>query len=572
MGTCHNNTECTGGLVCNATHTCGNCPNDSACGTGRICENNVCITGNCHTNANCSSGQVCVGNSCTACTSNAQCGTGQVCLPNGTCTPGNCLTGANCTAAQVCKANTCGVCATDGECISTTTGHGANHLCINGSCVAGNCRAAGDCASGSLICNTSSMLCGACSAGAAGDAQCAAEYNGAFICNGGTCISGNCHSTANCSNGQICNLTTHTCQACGAGAAGDAQCADVANYGANHICETGACRTGNCHTAGDCTGNSTQICTNFTCGMCSTNTDCTTAYGANHVCSGGACTSGNCNTSADCAGSNQVCNTTSHLCEACDTDLKCTGDIAVRRDAHLPEERRRHERTVCTRQLPQHLQRLHDTGQVCNNATHLCGGCNSSDITCKNDTTYGANTICLTSSNTCVQGDCHDTSNECQVGQICGASTAHTCGTCTTDGQCTGDARYGAGNICYQGSCGVGNCHATSDDCMGTNAGYLCGVTTEHLRPLHRRRPVQVRLVLWPDDDVQHDLRREPGQVRPQRLQQQQQPRAPPTPRTSAAAAPASPGTAAATTIAPTTRTSGWALRARTTTARSATT
>ena len=73
-------------------------------------------------------------------------------------------------------------------------------------------------------------------------------------------------------------------------------------------------------------------------------------------------------------------------------------------------------------------------------------------------------------------GDCHDNSNECAAGQVCGAATAHTCGACTLDSHCTGDGRYGAGNICFQGLCAVGNCHATSMDCTGPNAGLICGV------------------------------------------------------------------------------------------------
>ena len=125
----------------------------------------------------------------------------------------------------------------------------------------------------------------------------------------------------------------------------------------------------------------------------------------------------------------------------------------------------------------------HDTstecmnGQICGITTpHTCGGCGSSDTACKSDATYGSSTICL--SNACVTGDCHDTSTDCAAGQICATSTTHTCGACGTDAQCTSDARYGTGNICYQGNCQVGNCHAASGDCSGANAGRLCGVTT----------------------------------------------------------------------------------------------
>jgi hypothetical protein len=116
-------------------------------------------------------------------------------------------------------------------------------------------------------------------------------------------------------------------------------------------------------------------------------------------------------------------------------------------------------------------------GQICGITTpHVCGGCGASDTVCRTDTTYGSGTICL--ANHCVDGDCHDTSADCTAGKICGVSTAHTCGACGTDLQCTTDGRYGNGNICYQGICQVGNCHAISDDCGAGNAGRLCGVAT----------------------------------------------------------------------------------------------
>ena len=92
---------------------------------------------------------------------------------------------------------------------------------------------------------------------------------------------------------------------------------------------------------------------------------------------------------------------------------------------------------------------------------------------------YGGGDICL--SGACVAGDCHDTSTECTAGKLCGVQTVHTCGNCsagsTGDGQCTGDSRYGSGDICFQGLCGAGNCHATSSDCSGANAGLICGVS-----------------------------------------------------------------------------------------------
>jgi hypothetical protein len=467
MGSCHNNAECSNGQVCTASHVCGGCGTDDAiCGTGRICISGACVSGNCHTNNNCSNGQVCLSNSCAVCTADNQCSTGQLCLSGG-CTSGNCRTAADCSGGQVCTANNCAPCTTDGTCVS---GYGADHLCNgSGACVAGNCRAKGDCAAGGTICNTGTMFCGACTT----DAQCQNEYTSGYICNGGVCITGNCHTTANCSNGQVCNLSTHACEGCNAS---DATCADAANYGPNHICQNNACISGNCHVAADC-NNAAQICTSNTCGTCSTNAECVTAYGANHVCSGGSCVSGNCNSSADCAGSNQLC--MNHACVACTTDAQCVADVQYGA-AHICLGTGSNAKCVAGD--------CHDTsadctgtGQICGITTaHVCGSCGSSDAACKNDAAYGSGDICLAGA--CVAGDCHDTSTECTAGKICGVSTPHTCGNCAAGGagdtQCVSDGRYGNGNICFQGLCGVGNCHATSGDCTGGNAGLICGASS----------------------------------------------------------------------------------------------
>jgi hypothetical protein len=470
MGTCHDNTECSGGQICNASHVCAGCGTDDAiCGSGRICASGLCVAGNCHANPNtCSNGQVCLNNTCAACTVDTQCTSGQLCLSGG-CVTGNCRIANNCSGGQVCASNNCAPCATDGACVA---GYGPDHLCNSGSCVSGNCRAAGDCSASGTICNTGTLFCGACSAGAAGDTQCATEYAGAFICNGGVCVPGTCHSTANCSNGQICNLGNHTCEGCGTS---DATCADAANYGPNHVCQSNACISGNCHVSADCS-NLGQVCNGNTCGQCSSTAQCLTERGANHVCVGGACLAGNCNTSADCASSNQLCNTVTHSCEACTSDTQCSGDTQYGA-MHICLGTGTSAQCVAGN--------CHDTssdcsgGQICGIGTaHVCGSCGGSDTACKNDAFYTNGSICLANGG-CALGDCHDTSTECTNGKLCGVSTAHTCGNCsagaTGDMQCTNDSRYGSGNICFQGLCGLGNCHASSADCTGPNAGLICG-------------------------------------------------------------------------------------------------
>jgi hypothetical protein len=385
-------------------------------------------------------------------TSDAVCvtayGTGYICASGG-CVTGTCHAGTDCAGGQLCSASahTCAACTTDSGCQNSYGG--SNYLCVSGACVAGNCRATADC-TGGLVCTN--MICSACSA----DGQCPTNN----ICVGGACIPGNCHSTTNCGTGQICDLATHGCSAC----ATDTQCAAVANYDAGHYCQTGACVAGQCRTANDCTGG--KICsTGLACVACTTTIECTAALGSNHICTAGACVSGNCTTSSDCTGGGQLCK--SSACAACAIDSDCTSD-PVYGAQHLCVA------GVCTAGSCRSSADC-TGGQICNTTTHSCGAC-ASDTACRADTTYGSTFICLAS--VCVTGDCHDTSADCTAGKICGITTAHTCGSCATDANCVADSRYAAGNICYQGSCGPGDCHATSTDCTGTNSGLICGVST----------------------------------------------------------------------------------------------
>jgi len=80
----------------------------------------------------------------------------------------------------------------------------------------------------------------------------------------------------------------------------------------------------------------------------------------------------------------------------------------------------------------------------------------------------------------CTAGECHDSSADCSSGQLCGIGQPSTCGACAADGQCTADPVYGAGNICFQGICQAGNCHGTSADCSGSNAGLICGAASSN--------------------------------------------------------------------------------------------
>ncbi len=481
MGSCHSGAQCGNGQICNSSHACANCTDDTGCQAsytdGRICDttSGACIVGNCHDNTNCSNGQVCVGNACVNCTSNGQCGSGKVCLPSGACTAGDCLAAADCNdATKVCASNHCGACTATSDC---TAAYGTNHVCNNGACTAGNCTTNAECAASGQICGSVTALnCGTCGTGTAGDTACFNAFGAGHICNSGVCVTGTCHDSTGCNAGQVCNLTTHTCGGCGSGAAGDAICqGDTSRYNSTYICQGNACIIGNCHAAGDC-NNVAQVCNSFTCGMCSATSDCTNAYGANHVCTGGQCVSGNCNTSSECGG-NQLC--INHACTACTAgptgDAQCVADTSTYGAMHICLSGQ------CV------AGDCHDTttectgGKICGiSAAHMCGSCGSGtsgDAACV--AAYTSGNICVAGA--CAQGDCHDTDTECPAGKICGVSSLHTCGNCDTgtagDTECASDPHYTSADICFQGLCGAGNCHATSADCSGTNAGLICGVT-----------------------------------------------------------------------------------------------
>jgi len=109
-------------------------------------------------------------------------------------------------------------------------------------------------------------------------------------------------------------------------------------------------------------------------------------------------------------------------------------------------------------------------------AAGACTACAGATDDAKCKTAYGTGNICL--AGVCTAGDCHD-STGCADGRLCGSSVAHACGDCTTDAQCTGDTHYGAGYLCDNHLCVQGDCH-DSAGCTGTKAGQVCGATTAH--------------------------------------------------------------------------------------------
>jgi hypothetical protein len=113
---------------------------------------------------------------------------------------------------------------------------------------------------------------------------------------------------------------------------------------------------------------------------------------------------------------------------------------------------------------------LNGTSGLCEGM--ICSACNdpTDDATCK--AAYPPAALCL--AGVCTPGDCR-TDADCTTGQICGVSVPNTCGKCTKDAQCKGDTTYGANTICNTttGLC-VSNACTTNDAKCTANAKDFC--------------------------------------------------------------------------------------------------
>jgi hypothetical protein len=273
----------------------------------------------------------------------------------------------------------------------------------------------------------------------------------------------------------------------------DAQCQADAAYGVKSICVSSQCVAGTCATTADCKSMG-RLCAaaNKVCTECTADAQCKgdAAYGASNICVSGQCVSGTCNNSGQCP-NGRICNTTSHACVACANDNQCKGDTTYGQHTLCLSG-------ACTTGDCHDISSDCSTGRVCGSTVpHACGDC-TTDTQCRQDTRYGTGYICV--GNLCVQGNCHDTSTECNanttpstVNQVCGATKLHTCGACSDDDQCQNDTKYGANSICTKtaglsttGQC-VGNacgttasplnkpCAANSDDfCCASGGGNKC--------------------------------------------------------------------------------------------------
>jgi hypothetical protein len=308
--------------------------------------------------------------------------------------------------------------------------------------------------------------CKAC-AGAQDDTACATMYGAGTICSDGQCVAGTCHDSTVCPEKKVCDAT-HTCRAC----ASDLQCQNDAAYGRGSIClGNGQCVAGTCHTSTDCLGKKLCDAAVHTCNNCSADSQCQadTVYGAKSVCVSSQCVAGTCAATADCKSMGRLCPSATKVCTQCTADSQCRNDTAYGSGTICVDGQCVSGTCSTSSGCP--------NGRVCNTTSRACVLCQT-DTQCRNDAVYGQHTLCL--SGACTTGDCHDISSDCSAGRLCGSTVPHACGDCSTDAQCRGDARYGAGTMCVGNLCVPGDCHDTSNDCTSTKAGQVCGARTPH--------------------------------------------------------------------------------------------
>ncbi len=193
----------------------------------------------------------------------------------------------------LCQSSACVACSgtqANAAC-SNAYGAGTGYVCAQGACVAGNCVTTADCTAGTICGLSTPNVCGTCTS----DGQCraAGAYGSGYLCISGSCVPGNCRIDTDCTTGQICGvLTANTCSGCSS----DGQCQSDPTYGTATMCNT----TSSTCVSSACTTNSSVCSANFS-----------------DFCCAGTCTVGNCCTSADCGtlGNNYTC--TNHTCTLC---------------------------------------------------------------------------------------------------------------------------------------------------------------------------------------------------------------------------------------------------------------
>jgi hypothetical protein len=430
--------------VCDATNNeCGYANGDGPCTAangGVVCQSGVC-------DANDDKCGYAVGDGpCTGPTGPVVCRSG-ACSANGTCEPpgGGCDVDADCAAGRWCdeSTHTCTPTLANGTAVPNDPPHMSPTL--NGMCTA----AAGMLVCTSGVCDTKDNECGF----ATGDGPCTAS-NGDTVCRSGSCTTGGvcgCDVDADCSAGNWCDESTHTCTPTLPN--GTAVPSDPSHMSPtlNGMCTAAAgmlvCTSGVCDTKDN------------ECGFATGDGPCTPTNGGT-VCRSGACAAGGvcgCDADKDCS--------TGHWCD--ESTHTCTPTLA--NGVPVPTDPPHMTPTLngtCTMAAGA----LVCTSGVCDTNDNECGFANG-DGPCSATTgaTVCRSTICDPTSMVCVA--CV-TSSQCPTTAPICDTTTNTCVQCESSSQCPSASPVCDGKSMSCVSCNGDNGSKATDPCPTTTAPF----------------------------------------------------------------------------------------------------
>jgi MYXO-CTERM domain-containing protein len=444
-----------GDLLCGYVNGDGPC---TVANGGTVCRSAVCDG----TDLKC--GYAVGDGPCTPATGGTVCRSG-VCSVNGTCEPaGGCNVDADCTGGNWCSesTHTCTPKLSNGTAVPTDPPH--TNPTLNGTCTA----AAGTLTCASGVCDTADNKCGY----ANGDGPCNMA-NGGTVCRSGACSTnglcvpaGGCNVDADCTGGNWCLESTHTCTPQLPNGTAVPTDPPHTNPTLNGTCTAAAgtltCVSGVCDT------------TDNHCGYANGDGPCTPATGGTVSRSGYSTTSGicepngGCATDADC-GAGNWCNETQHTC----TPQLDNGTAIPTDSGHMNPT----ITGTCTMQVGSIVCK----SGVCDTNDNKCGYANGDgpcDMTngmtvCRsqNCTTGG---VCeptggCTKDSDCPMGNwCNETQHMCTPqlpnGQPVPTDTAHT--NPTLNGMCTTQA----GTV----TCKSGVCDTKDNECGYANGDGPC--------------------------------------------------------------------------------------------------
>lgn len=342
-----------------------------------------------------------------ACTFDTDCDLGTVCSVDKVCVKAAC---DFCTSEQVCLITTENP---EGSCSAPECGSDADCVTKGGTCKAGlctdqECQTTADCPQGE-VCNLANQC-------VTSDGTCTTDIDcpTGEICRADQCIPG-CASSDECEAGKFCNADG-VCQT---------GCRDNTECGSNQVCSAGSCQCtpGGCGDGKFCNTNS---------GACEVVTSCDqVTCPQDQVCNpvGLTCTA---RCTADSCSAGQVCNTASGLCEV----SNCPGE---------------------------------DPGQCANNAARPMWDpvkCFCAECVTNNDCNTAAGEVCT------ANGTCFSCETACDPGTpgTCGGATPYCINECCV--ACVGAADCPQGQLCLDGACGVPpNCSTDPTVCP---AGTSC--------------------------------------------------------------------------------------------------